>query len=790
MEQISVPALLISSQEPGIATLGRRCEVRTLDGVTVVVVDETVLMSFDAQDVAARRLAMVMLSDRQVANHDQIAAAFGVKSLAVDRARKAFREHGIEGLVAKKRGPKGPRLTGGKTATLILVAKRAGQSNKTIALGLGISASSVVGVLRRLGWEPQRSELLPAPEPLPAPESLPAPEPLPVPEPLLNADRAEAAPVAASADADEQVHASKPCDSASESTCKAAIDLSLPAETTADTDPSNRTIDRFLAVQGLLEDAAPLFGQAQGIRDVGALLAIPVMVTQGVFFDAMQSFRAIGPAFYGLRTTIVCVALLMMLNLCRPQHVMQREPRSLGRLVGLDRSPEVKTLRRKVNVLAAQKKSLFWMELLARRVLAKSDDDVIWAYLDGHVSVYSGDQPLRQHHVTRLRTSRPSVIDYWVNQPNGDPLMVITGAPKESMVAVIETVVDKIRALAPGKRLVLVFDREGWSPKLFARLAQIPNVFVLTYRKSSPGKRLPKLAASDFQEHEWKFDGRTFNYQLADNRVQIGYMDGREPRILEMRQLTRLKKDGKQTHILTNDFDGPAAGLAHRMFARWVQENYFKYGSEHRDIDALVTHDMESADGSRLVTNPERAPIDKELSRLRAELQKIHEHYGRTKLASNPPPSAGEETYGELTKQLEVSIAQCQSRRNALPAKVPWSTTEKGKNAVQPRVEHRRLMHGFRMVSHRAETALLELIRPHFADWRREGRSLLRQILHSSGDLNTTASHLHVTIEPLASPYKTRALAALCEEINKLDTTFPGSQLKMAFRVRPEAPVS
>jgi hypothetical protein len=40
-------------------------------------------------------------------------------------------------------------------------------------------------------------------------------------------------------------------------------------------------------------------------------------------------------------TAIVGLSLLMALNLCRPQHVTQRQRRSLGRLLGLDRSPEV-----------------------------------------------------------------------------------------------------------------------------------------------------------------------------------------------------------------------------------------------------------------------------------------------------------------------------------------------------------------------------------------------------------------------------------------------------------------
>jgi hypothetical protein len=62
----------------------------------------------------------------------------------------------------------------------------------------------------------------------------------------------------------------------------------------------------------------------------------------------------------------------------------------------------------------------------------------------------------------------------------------------------------------------------------------------------------------------------------------------------------------KQTHVLTDDREKSAAELASRMFGRWSQENYFKYAGEHRDLDALVTQEMDQPTG-RVVPNPERA---------------------------------------------------------------------------------------------------------------------------------------------------------------------------------------
>ena len=94
-------------------------------------------MTFDEGDVACRRLAMVQLAERAVGTHAQIESAFGLKPLAVDRFRRAYREHGLAGLVPKSKGPKGPRFTGGRVDKVILAAKRAGQSATDIAGKLG-----------------------------------------------------------------------------------------------------------------------------------------------------------------------------------------------------------------------------------------------------------------------------------------------------------------------------------------------------------------------------------------------------------------------------------------------------------------------------------------------------------------------------------------------------------------------------------------------------------------------------------------------------------------------------
>jgi hypothetical protein len=79
---------------------------------------------------------------------------------------------------------------------------------------------------------------------------------------------------------------------------------------TLDTDPQNRWLDRLLARLGMIDDAEPLFADAERVPRAGVLLALPLFVRAGVLDVFMKTYRTLGPAFYGLRTTVVCLFLL------------------------------------------------------------------------------------------------------------------------------------------------------------------------------------------------------------------------------------------------------------------------------------------------------------------------------------------------------------------------------------------------------------------------------------------------------------------------------------------------
>ena len=426
-----------------------------------------------------------------------------------------------------------------------------------------------------------------------------------------------------------------------------------------------------------------------------------------------------------------------------------------------------------------------------KRHLSRLREDLLWVYVDGHVAVYSGKEKLTKHHVTRLRLSMPSVLDYWVNDAQGDPLFVFSGRVRKGMVAVLRETIRELRDAGERRVITLVFDREGWSPALFADLKATEGIRFVTYRKAGRGKKLPQLSLSSFQEHTIDWQGQKVRYELADRPVRIDYGPRHKRMRLELRQVTRRSESGKQTHVLTDDYQTSAVELAHRMFSRWGQENFLKYMGQRRDFDGLMTYLMEDADPGRQVPNPKRIQLRQRLKAERRELERLTAAYGCKALdneeSSRPTMRGFKIAHGRLGRKMRLQRAQIEkleARLNQIPATVPLSDILQEEKPKKVDAETRRLIHVLQMSAHRAESALRELFRPVYPRWREESREMVRTFLNSPADLDVADGQLRVNLQPQASPHRTQVLAHLCSELNSLMAKFPGSDLVLRFSVQ------
>lgn len=711
----------------------------------VILVHGVIVAHYDKNDRAAEEYAMLTLLDSGYAEQEEVARAFTRSTRSIRRYSERFELGGLPALGRAQGRPSkvALRKTDERDRTILRMKER-GFSNRGIAQRLGLAENSVRKRLRRLGWKPQADVCLPFSEKIVGSSQgiVELPEP--------------AAAISQIITTNEQPRAGF------------AVN------------PLDRSLDRLLAAMGRLEDATPMFAHTENLQGAGVLLAIPALVDSGLLSVARKIYGSLGPAFYGLRTTLVTFVLLSLLRIPRPETLKEYSPGDLGRIVGLDRVPEVKTLRRKLARLAAMKKSReLGLEMARLRILERGRT-LGFLYVDGHVRAYHGKRAIPKGYDTRKRMAGPATTDYWVNDNKGDPLFVVTAEANAAMTRMLVPILQEVRKLVgTNRRLTVVFDRGGWSPKLFKSILDI-HFDILTYRKGC----FRHVAEKRFVLRKAKLEGRRVEYLLHDQAVR--FLKGK----LRLRQVTRLTETRHQTAVITSRWDLRDIVVAYRMFERWRQENFFKYMRHEFLIDALVDYEAEPDDPNRSIPNPMRKVVDKELRNARARYAKLQEKYGSTALDYIEGRTTSFRTFTAAEKEIQREIreatdevAKLTERQKSLPVRVLLADAPNAEKAMKLSTESKHLTNVLKMVAYQMEGSLVELLRPHYARTEDEGRTLIQAALRSAASIEPTENELWVTLAPLSSPHRSKSMALVCDALNKMGTIFPGTNLRLRFSV-------
>jgi hypothetical protein len=703
--------------------------------------------SYGAGDEVGRRLAAVQLVATRIATSQEVAAAFAVSGVTLWTWRRDFAAGGVLALVRARTGPKGPIKLTAALAGRIARLDAAGETLLKIAERTGVSTATVRVALGRV-----------------TPRS-----PVPV-EPDDDVDEPKD-------DVDE------PKDGAE------VADLVVLAP------PLPRTTERVAARFGDLVEAPVVITEGAQLPLAGLLLALPALEMTGLVPVAAETFPPMRKGFYGLRATLLMGVFLALLREPRAEAATRIRPTDLGRVLGLDRAPEVKTLRRKLSELAGYGRGALLQAALGRHHATTRPEAVGFLYLDGHVRVYTGTRELPKTHIARMRIAGPATEETWVGDVDGDPVMVITAAPSKSLAAELARLLPDLRALiGPDRACTVVFDRGGYSPEVFTEIIAA-GFDVLTYFKGAWAHSANEaFAAVDYTSP----DGTAHTYDLAERPIDLpvpaqpatGRQGAKPASALRLRLIVRRSPGGHQTPILTNRADLTAAQVAYRMAARWRQENYFKYAREHFALDALDSYADQADDLGRLVPNPAKARAGDQVNAARAQLVAaqggVADAIDAAFIKARQPGSGGKATVnpaaGHALTGTTTDLAAAKAASRETPSHLPLGQVRPGSRL--PETERKLLTHAIRMSAYNTESALARLLRPHYARGDDEARALLREAFTLTGDLQITGDTLHVRLDPASAPRRSNGLAALCAELTDTATRYPGTDLTLAYSIK------
>jgi Helix-turn-helix domain len=740
LTQLPLPLLAAGAAEiaPGVGL------VTGDGGGGLVWVHGLATFAWDARDEAGRRLAAVQLVRLRAVSQAQAAAAFGVDPVTVWRWDQALAAGGVAGLVPARRGPKGASKLTPQLAARIRELDAAGATLSQIAAATGVSTFSVRNALGRVAARGQGTAAGTA---------------------------AGSAGLAAGGD-EEHLGAAVPV---------------LP-------DPVPRDGERALARWGLLgEGAGPVFTAGARYPLAGLLLALPALEGSGLLDAATEVYGRLKDGFYGLTATLLTLVFLALAGEPRAEGATRVPPGALGRVLGLDRAPEVKTIRRKLGELAAAGKAADLIMALARRHAAARPDTLGFLHIDGHARVYYGTRQVQKTHVARLKFPAPATAETWVTGQDGDPVFMVVAEPSDSLAGELRRLLPQLRqVVGDGRRVTVCFDRGGWSPALFADITAA-GFDLLTWRKGPA----PDLPAAAFTIVTCADDrGREHEYDLADTTVTLRISDGpRKGQTVPLRQVTRrVPARGcgiRQIHALTSRTDLAAGELCWRLTSRWREENYFRYARTHFALDALDSHAATPDDPGRLVPNPAKKAAAAQVRH--AEILAAAAQAQRdASLAAlrNPAPGQPVTITNQMINALDVPVEaayreldQAGTAAAATPSRVPLGTL--APDMMRLEAEVKQITHAIRMTAYNAETTLARTLNGYYARAGDEAYALIREALTASGDIHPGDSELLIQLDPLTAPRRTRALAALCDQLNQAASRYPGTDLVLRYEVKP-----
>jgi len=138
---------------------------------------------------------------------------------------------------------------------------------------------------------------------------------------------------------------------------------------------------------------------------------------------------------------------------------------------------------------------------------------------------------------------------------------------------------------------------------------------------------------------------------------------------------------------------------------------------------------------------------------------------------------------GKIIRAAMERVSRFEARLGRMPKRVPVKDVVEG-DVVKLAPERKHLTSLLKMVAYQAESDLVRLLAPHYKRVEQEGRTLIQSAIAAGGDLEVTDHELRVTLAPLSSPHRTRAVSALCEELNRSRTAFPGSHPVLRYSVK------
>ena len=455
-------------------------------------------------------------------------------------------------------------------------------------------------------------------------------------------------------------------------------------------------------------------------------------------------------------------------------------------LLGLSAAPSVQTVRTHVRDLSESVDP----DVVMRKLLESFVElEPVWEgayYIDGHFCPYSGMHPLPKGWNARRRLAEPGQTDVYIHDATGQALFFVNRPLNDHLSKVLPAVVKEIRAVAKDEKILLIFDRGGYSGPLFRKLTA-EGIDFITYLKGRKAKR--RFPADRFERRWWEAvdpagvkKTKRYVYSIYEKDTQV-----RGAGVI--RTLVLQDEDG-QIPVLTSCADMPSAKVVHLLKMRWRQENSFKYLSENYGVEQLIQYGADYHEDERLVDNPRRAALKRKIDEVRTDIvfkeselgQALEFNDEKVRRKARGLKHANSGLRREIDNLYE-RLSRFENRLAQMPVKVPLKEIkQKPVQAIQ-RTDRRNMVNAIKLATYNAERLLARKFFRHYRD-PRDWLTISRSLFHLSGSITYHDDKVLAELDAPDRPHIRQALDATIQELNLMEARLFGTGPKLVFALK------
>ena len=561
-----------------------------------------------------------------------------------------------------------------------------------------------------------------------------------------------------------------------------------------------RVEERVLAAFGVCDGAPVRFETCLDVPKGGVLCALPALMMNGLL-EGSDNLLGKVDGYYRCFHVLLLLAFMSLSRIKTVEGFRGVTPGEFGKLLGLDRVPEVRCLRKKMDDMSSGNAAELWAAHLAKYWLGAEPSAAGCLYIDAHVRVYHGHQTkLPRRFVSRDKLCLRGTTDFWVNDAVGRPFFFVEKVSDPGLLKVLrEDIVPRLLKDIPNQpsleelkanphlcRFVMVFDREGYSPEFFRDMWVDHRIGCMTYHKH-PREDWPE---ESFVKHDITMPNAEKTTLLLAER---GSLVGSGKKSIWLREIRKLTESGHQTSIISTFYEAPHTVLAAQMFSRWCQENFFRYMMQHFAIDQLAEYGTVDVVDTESVMNPSWREQNRTRNSLQSKLR-----YQRARFAEmemHPESEVDQKRYDkwfdnkanllEVIENNEQELKVLKVNLKATSKRITWGELEKEDQFQRLLPGRKRFIDTVKMIAYRAETAMAGLLVSATVDFA-AARTLLQNLFVTEADIlpDPEKKILHVRIHNASRPAANRSLKELIVKLNEAEMKYPGTDMLLVYEIR------